>query len=466
MKITVAGIGPGNEHYVLPIVKETLVEAEVVIGYKYYFQFVEHYIPERTECITMDMGTEEDRANMAISKALEGYNVVVIGSGDASIYSMASIVYEMVARQQLDKIELQTLPGISAFLAAGSKLGAPLGHDLCCISLSDLMTPWRVIEKRIRAAAMGDFVTCLYNPRSKKRYWQLGRLKTIFLQERSPETPVGICRQITRSGEHIQLTTLGKLASEHVDMFTLVVIGNSQSYRYKDHIITPRGYLDRKANTGEEIQQESFRIVAGHLKEVAMDLADKWAATRIIHTTGIPENHQCYRASPGAIQKWNHYLKNGGDIVTDVTMVQSGITKKYLRKYGGQVHCFLNDEDTIEQARADKITRSQAGIRKAIKLFPNALYAIGNAPTALTELTDELLYNKQFNPAGIIGVPVGFVNVIEAKAQLTQSSADHVVFDGNRGGSNVAAAIVNAAYTLEEARLYFQDQDENKESFE
>ena len=339
-----------------------------------------------------------------------------------------------VARRQLNEIELQTLPGISAFLAAGSKLGAPLGHDLCCISLSDLMTPWRVIEKRIRAAAMGDFVTNLYNPRSKKRYWQLDRLKTIFLQERSPKTPVAICKQLTRPGEHIQLTTLGELAPEDADMFTLVVIGNSQSYRYKDHIITPRGYLDRKPHTGEEIQQESFRIVADHLKEVKMDLADKWAAVRIVHTTGIPENHRCYQASPGAIQKWSHYLKNGGDIVTDVTMVKSGITKKYLEKYGGQVHCFLNDEEAVERARTSNITRSQAGIRKAIETYPNALYAIGNAPTALTELTDEILHNKQFKPAGIIGVPVGFVNVIEAKAQLSQSSADHVVFEGGTLG--------------------------------
>ncbi|MEM9338295.1 MAG: precorrin-3B C(17)-methyltransferase [Bacteroidota bacterium] len=458
MKITVAGIGPGDEQYLLPMVKQAIVEADVIIGYDYYFQFIRPFIPEATETISMHLGKEEQRAEAAISKALEGQHVMVIGSGDASIYSMASIVYEMVAQRNLDEIELQTLPGVSAFLAAGSKLGAPLGHDFCCISLSDLMTPWSVIEKRIKAAAMGDFVTSLYNPRSKKRYWQLGRLKALFLEERTPTTPVAIVRQVTRPEEKIQLTTLGALKPEEVDMFSLVMIGNSQSFTYKNHMVTPRGYLNRKPHTGEEIQKESFNIVANHLQDVPMNPDDKWAAMRIIHTTGIPEDYQCYQATTHAIRKWHEYLKNGGTIVTDVTMVQSGITKRYVKKYGNQVHCFLNDEDVIEQAANENITRSQSGIRKAIRTHPEALYVIGNAPTALIELTDELQRNTSFNPAGIIGVPVGFVNVVESKVQLAQSSADFVIMEGNRGGSNVAAAIVNAAFTLEEADHFFHSK--------
>ena len=458
MKITVAGLGPGDKEYILPIVQNALVKADVVIGYDYYFQFGKEYFKEDAELIAMPLGKEEARAEVAIQKAKEGKYVVVIGSGDASIYSMAAIVYEMVAQQDEDKLELETLPGVSAFLASGSKLGAPLGHDFCCISLSDLMTPWNVIEKRIRAAAIGDFVTSLYNPKSKKRHWQLGRLQKIFLEERSPKTPVAIVKQVTRPDENIKITTLAEFDPEDVDMFSLVMIGNSQTFQFKNYLVTPRGYLNRKPHTGKEIQQESFRIVTDHIKDINHSLEDKWAITRIIHTTGVLEDHQFYNASTDAIKSLHHYLKNGGEIVTDVTMVKAGITKAFSEQYGTKIHCCLNDEDAKQLAIDENITRSQAGIRKAITQYPKALYVVGNAPTALMEVTDQLRSNENFKPVGVIGVPVGFVNVIESKEQLSQASnANWVIIEGNRGGSNVAAAIVNAAFTLDEASEYFND---------
>ena len=142
MKITVAGIGPGNDQYILPLVAQAAEAADVVIGYAYYFRFIDSYISESAEKVAMPLGKEKDRALLALSRAKEGKHVLVIGSGDADIYSMAALVYELAAKQKANEVELETLPGISAFLAAGSKLGAPLGHDFCCISLSDLMTPW------------------------------------------------------------------------------------------------------------------------------------------------------------------------------------------------------------------------------------------------------------------------------------------------------------------------------------
>ena len=456
MKITITGLGPGDQSYILPIVQTALRQAEVVIGYDYYFQFGEAYFDPNAELISMPLGKEEARAHKAVEKAQEGKNVVVIGSGDASIYSMAAIVYEVVANQQLDAIELETLPGISAFLAAGSKLGAPLGHDFCCISLSDLMTPWNRIEKRIRAAAMGDFVTSLYNPKSKTRHWQLGRLQKLFLEERSPDTPVAIIRHVTRPEEDIKITTLGAFDPDDVDMFCLVMIGNSQTFQYKDFLVTPRGYLDRKPHTGKEIQQESFRIVTNHIGELPHAADDKWAMTRIIHTTGVLEDHAHYNATPEAITKWHDFLKNGGEIVTDVTMVKAGITRAFTENYGNQVHCLLNEEESKALAQEANLTRSQAGIRKAIEKHPNALYVVGNAPTALFEIVDQIKGNAAFAPAGVIGVPVGFVNVIEAKEQLSQTkNTPWVIVEGNRGGSNVAAAITNAAFTLPEAAEYF-----------
>jgi len=455
MKITVAGLGPGDKRYMLPIVKSALAIADVVIGYDYYFQFGKEFFKAEAELIAMPLGMEEARAAKAIEMAKQGKHVVVIGSGDASIYSMAAIVYEMVAKQDIEDLELETLPGVSAFLASGSKLGAPLGHDFCCISLSDLMTPWNVIEKRIKAAAMGDFVTSLYNPKSIKRHWQLGSLKKIFLSERDPKTPVAIVKQVTRPEENIKITTLEDFNPEDVDMFSLVMIGNSQTFQFKNYLVTPRGYLNRKPHTGKEIQQESFRIVSDHLRDLNYAPNDKWAMTRVIHTTGVLEDHSYYKATVNAIENLSEYLKKGGEIITDVTMVKAGITRAFSEKYGNQIHCFLNDDDVTQLAIDANITRSQAGVRKAMELYPNALYVIGNAPTALIEITENLRLNSDFTPVGVVGAPVGFVNVIECKEQLAQvTRTDWVIIEGNKGGSNVAAAIVNAAFTLEEAQEY------------
>jgi precorrin-3B C17-methyltransferase len=453
--IKVVGIGPGGHDYLLPVAQKAIQEADVIIGYHYYFQFIEELIQEGTVCIGKELSEEEKRAEIAIEKAIEGYNVVVIGSGDAGIYSMASIVYQKAAASAQD-IELETIPGISAFVAAGSKLGAVLGHDFCCISLSDLMTPWKTIQKRIEAAAWGDFVTSIYNPKSVKRYWQLNKLKTIFLLHRAPETPVAICYQLGRPEEKITLTTLADLNIEDVDMFSLVVIGNSQTFKHKNHLITPRGYLNRKPETGLEIQQASFAEIVDQLDTKKYPEDFLWAAIRCIHTSGDLEYIHYLSATDGAIAAMHAYLITGGTIVTDVTMVQAGITKAFTERYGNQVVCMLNTEETLILAEMEGLTRSQAGIKLAAKFYPEALFVIGNAPTALIEIADQVRQGK-ISPAGIIGAPVGFVNVIESKERLKMLSVPHVIIEEKRGGSNFAAALVNAAFTLDTASEYLQE---------
>jgi len=211
------------------------------------------------ECIDSGMKRERERAEQAFRLAEEGKTVVVISSGDAGLYGMAPLVYEMqrnrVAGGSAADIDVVVLPGISAFQKAASLLGAPIGHDVCLISLSDLMTPWEMIERRIKAAAVGDFVTAVYNPKSHGRYWQLYRLVELFLQEgRSPETPVGFVRQAGRPEQEVTITTLGQFNPEQVDMFTVVMIGNSQSYVADGKMITPRGYYnseERRVESGE-----------------------------------------------------------------------------------------------------------------------------------------------------------------------------------------------------------------------
>ncbi|WP_299624867.1 precorrin-3B C(17)-methyltransferase [uncultured Tenacibaculum sp.] len=447
--IKVVGIGPGHQQYMIPMAAEAITKATVIIGYHYYFQFIQHLIDPNAVCIGKELSEEEKRAEIAIEHALKGENVIVIGSGDASIYAMASIVYQKVAEQKLE-IPVETVPGISAFITAGSKLGAILGHDFCCISLSDLMTPWTTIEKRIKAAAQGDFVTGLYNPRSKKRYWQLQALKNIYLEHRETSTPVAICKQLGRTEENIEITTLGELNVEDVDMFSVVLIGNSQTFRYKDHLITPRGYLNRKPETGQEIQDASFREIVENLPENNLDKDHLWAAIRCIHTSGDFDYINYIETSEGAIEKWNDYLKNGGVIVTDVTMVKAGITRAFTGKYNNEVVCLLNDEETLKLAAEEGLTRSQAGIKRAAKKYPNALFVIGNAPTALIEIVDQV-NEGTIQPIGIVGAPVGFINVIESKERLKmQKETSFALITERRGGSNFAAAIVNAAFTLDE----------------
>ena len=176
-KIIVAGIGPGSKEDITPAVLEAVREADAVVGYKYYFQFIEAYVKPGCECIDTGMKKERERAEQAFRLAEQGKTACVISSGDAGLYGMAPLIYEMKREKQSD-IEVVTLPGISAFQKAASLLGAPIGHDVCLISLSDLMTPWNVIERRIRAAVVGDFVTAVYNPKSHGRYWQLYRLRS------------------------------------------------------------------------------------------------------------------------------------------------------------------------------------------------------------------------------------------------------------------------------------------------
>ncbi len=451
--IKVIGLGPGNPELFLKPAIDAIKAADVVIGYKYYFQFIRCYLAEGTECIDTGMRQEVERAKIAFEKAEAGQNVAVISSGDAGIYGMASLVLEMADKRQ-SSIPVEVVPGISAFQAAAAKLGAPLSHDFVILSLSDLLTPWKLIEKRMKAAAMGDFVTVLYNPRSKKRYWQLYRLQELFLEERSPSTPVAVLRQVEREEEHITLTTLGEFNPEIVDMFSIVVIGNSQSYVSNNKFITPRGYYSKYEQGGAPgplIMQESFRTIAEQLADLDISHEVKWVMMHCIHTTADFEMKQLLRIKNDAVARMNDYLLKGGTIITDVTMVQSGIRKKACERYGINIKCYLHDERTVALAEEKNITRTQAGIRLAVEEHPDALYVFGNAPTALIELT-ELMRRKDFQPAGIIGAPVGFVNVEESKHRLmTFNNLPYISIEGRKGGSNLAATIVNAVLSQEEA---------------
>ena len=457
-KIIVAGIGPGSESDITPAVLSAIRQSDVIVGYKYYFRFIEKIIRPGAICIDSGMKREKARAEEAYNYATEGKVVTVISSGDAGIYGMAPLIYEM-KREKGSDISIEALPGIIAFQKAASLLGAPVGHDFCVISLSDLMTPWELIEKRIKAAASADFITAIYNPKSEGRYWQLYRLIEIFLQERDPQTPVGFVRQAGREEQEVTITTLADFDPEQVDMFTVILIGNSQTYQFENKMITPRGYYGeikmaaKEIGIGQDIMIRSFRTIEKELKNQDIPLDKKWALLHAIHTTADFDMENVLRVDDNAVSTLYEKLSSGAvrTIITDVTMAASGIRKGALQRMGLEVKCYLQDEKTVALATEKGITRTQAGIRIAVSEHPDALFVFGNAPTALMELCD-LIRKGKATPAGIIAAPVGFVHVQESKHMVKPfTSIPKLIVEGRKGGSNLAATLTNAILCYNDA---------------
>ena len=241
------GTGPGSIEYLTNTALTALREADLIIGYGLYIDLVKSLLRPEQIIEPYAITQEKQRAERAIALSQWGLKVAVISSGDCGIYGMAGLVLEILAKHNWDgkNPSVEVFSGITALQSLAAKVGSPLMHDFCAISLSDLLTPWEVIEKRIVAAASADFVTAIYNPRSKTRQKQIAKLQEIFLQNRNPNTLVAIARSLGREDEQIILTTLEEMLNHPIDMLTTVLIGNSSTMRYKDLLITPRGYLNK-----------------------------------------------------------------------------------------------------------------------------------------------------------------------------------------------------------------------------
>ena len=239
-KVFVVGIGPGGPLYMTEQACAALAAADVLCGYTVYIDLVKELYPDK-QLFTTPMRRELDRCRAALDMAAGGQTVALICSGDAGVYGMAAPLLELAG--EYPGVDVEIVPGVTAALSGGSLLGAPLGHDLCVISLSDLLTPWEQIEKRLRAAAMGDFCICLYNPSSHKRADYLQRACDILLDAgKGPDTACGWVRTIGREGQKSRVLTLAELREETVDMFTTVFVGSSSTFIIGDRLITPRGY--------------------------------------------------------------------------------------------------------------------------------------------------------------------------------------------------------------------------------
>ena len=240
-ELFVVGIGPGAADEMTLRAADTLRLAEVIAGYQGYIDLIRPLYPDK-EYIATPMRGEEERCRLLISEALNGKNAAMVCSGDAGVYGMAGLLCEMAEGTGL---RVNVVPGVTAALSGAALLGAPLGHDFAVISLSDLLTPWDTIEKRLDCAAAGDLCIALYNPASMKRRDHLRRACEILLRHASPDTVCGAVRNIARSGETIQLMALNELKNYQADMFTTVFIGNSRTRIIDGRMVTPRGYTEK-----------------------------------------------------------------------------------------------------------------------------------------------------------------------------------------------------------------------------
>ena len=238
-KLYVIGIGPGEAEGLTGEARTSLAVSDVIVGYKVYTDLIRDIYPEK-EYVESGMRKEVERCREALRIADEGHVVSVISSGDPGVYGMASLVAEL--SEEFPEVSVTMVSGVSACLSGAARLGAPIGHDFCVISLSDALTPWEVIEKRLRAAAEGDFCICIYNPESRTRSGYLARACEILLTIKSKDTVCGYVRNIGRDGEETCVLTLGELQSTHVDMFTTVFVGNSMTKKIGERMVTPRGY--------------------------------------------------------------------------------------------------------------------------------------------------------------------------------------------------------------------------------
>ena len=253
--LTIVGIGPGAHDHTTPAALAAIAEAEVVVGYTTYIRLVQDLIVGK-EVVRTGMTEEIGRARIAVERAQAGAKVVIISSGDAGVYGMGGLVFQVLQElgwKRGESPELRLIPGITALNACASLVGAPLGHDFCAISLSDLLTPWPIIERRIQAAAESDFVIGLYNPASGRRTRQIVRAHELIREHRSGTTPVALVKSAYRRRETRVLTDLDHCLEYEIGMLTTVIVGSSQTFVFEGHMVTPRGYSNKYTWQGDAL---------------------------------------------------------------------------------------------------------------------------------------------------------------------------------------------------------------------
>ncbi len=303
-KLFVIGLGPGDARHMTPAARAAIESSSIVTGYQVYLDLITPLLDDK-ETFSTGMRQETERCREALRRAAQGAVVSLVCSGDAGIYGMAGLVLELQQLEGPAEVEVEIVPGISAVQGAAALLGAPLMHDFAVISLSDLLTDWGLIRQRLDAAGRADFVIALYNPKSRGRTTQIGEARDILLRYRSPQAPVGIVRNACRAGEEVCVTTLEQMLSAEIDMFSVVLIGNSSSaVDDQGRMVTPRGYAKKRQASGVRSEAENLKPLTPH----PLPLADKKCAALFIGGTGSDVGKSVISAGLCRVLKRRNYL--------------------------------------------------------------------------------------------------------------------------------------------------------------
>jgi precorrin-3B C17-methyltransferase len=269
-RLEIIGLGSGGLNGITLAAQKALKTAQAVYGYCLYLEQAKPHI-KKARLYSSGMTNEMRRAEEAIDSALSGRRTAVVSGGDAGVYAMAGVVFEVIAARGIElgreegQLRVKIIPGVPALVAGAALFGSPLANDFCAVSLSNLLTPWEVIEKRLHLAAQGGFVIGLYNPKSKGRDWQLARAAEILLEHLPPETPVGVASRIGRPGQTLSLIALSGLAQAPADMQTTIIIGNQSSFLCQGFLVTPRGYVDKYGPEGKRSAKKKTKNAVGEV---------------------------------------------------------------------------------------------------------------------------------------------------------------------------------------------------------
>lgn len=428
-KLYVVGIGPGKEELMTLKAKRAIEEAEYIVGYRTYVDRISHLI-EGKKVVTTPMRKELDRVKIALELAKE-HVVALISGGDPSIYGILPLVIEYAVEKKVD-VEIEAIPGVTAASAASSLLGSAISGDFAVVSLSDLLVPWSVVEKRLLYALSGDFVVAIYNPSSRRRKENFRKAMEIVRRFRG-DAWAGVVRNAGREGQQVEIRRVSEV--DEVDMNTILIVGNSETKVVDGKMFTPRGYSN-KYNIGEKRRAERMGAstkggmeVARRSEEILRSFYPEEGLRgdiirRCIATTGDVTIKDVIRFV-GDTEEGVRALRDGCRIIADVHMVRAGLRRDAIV--------------AVDFARGDD-TRTASGIRNLAEMIEGSLVAIGNSPSAAFALCEVA---EKHPPRFIVATPVGFVNAAESKEMVRKLPVPSVTTEGPRGGSGICAAIVN-----------------------
>jgi len=458
----VVGIGPGSTDLLTLRAKKVLENAEVVLGHKTYVKRIINVVNPNAEIIESRMGREVERVKLAVELS-KHRKVCLVSGGDPTIYGMTSLVLEYMMKNGIDA-NFEVIPGITAMCSASPQLGCPVSGDHCVLSLSDLLTPWEIIERRLISALLGDFVVVIYNPSSKRRVNNLKKAMELILRFRG-DIPIGCVKNVEREGTKVWISSPSKIlreiknGKEKIDMHTILFVASTETVCDSKRMLTPRGYTRKYIlkEVGEGAEgAEVIKNVSGARTEEGLRIA-KSSAGVVKTILSCPEfselerfiAERCVVATADlsilSLLRFNRTedivagMKNCSKIVVDIEMVKAGIE--------GRINKDIVVAAKFGDPKLEK-TLVSSGIRRLKNFVEKSFVAIGNSPSALKELCD--MIDEGVKPRAIVATPVGFTNAAKAKSELMKKKLPWIVVEGVRGGSSLCVAIVNAIYCLAE----------------